>query len=624
MLKCVFSEGKEELEQMFSSMVNINGKKTAWVCKNCQSKLKNNKMPPKSHKNSLDIVEVPELVDLSQFENMLIATELPFMFITKLPVSRMDAVRGKLTLVPIQEEDVRATVQAGQALPRTPGEAGLVTYELKKKLEYTSTVGRPQLARPEAMTSALKILKEAGNPHYQVAYDTPTEYKNRCQDDGRSVEAVLPELTDEPEDEQTEIQEENGAQSGEQEEETRYNDADDPVRRNQLAPGEGHTCMIQNNPEMERRSEDSVVSVAPGEGRRPEGLLYAKNFDTKAFPRLHNPDGSNGLHQDRAVKITDQQYFLQRLINCNRKWARDFAYLCLVTLFQEMKVIRGNMNMSYTTGRKIEKEGGSVTIEHHDAWSVLRSVPNSPKYWRDKKRETIAMMDNFGPFHWFFTLSCADKRWEPCIAAICRRFPGVKDIIYYSNPHKIIVKLEDKEVTLEDFIETIDQSKQDLLRENVQEVTRYFDKKVKSFMKNIVMVENNSLGVILYTYRIEFQKRGHPHAHGCLWIDINKMDKEFPGLKAAFQSLRHNRKLQEATVSTPLLERLPSSLKQTNALVNWIDKYTTCSLNKAKVGEVAAQRARELQTHGHTATCHKKSPECRCVCVPVLSQCKHI
>ena len=136
-------------------------------------------------------------------------------------------------------------------------------------------------------------------------------------------------------------------------------------------------------------------------------------------------------------------------------------------------------------------------------------------------------------------------------------------------------------------------------------------------MKNIVMVENNSLGVILYTYRIEFQKRGHPHAHGCLWIDINKMDKEFPGLKAAFQSLRHNRKLQEATVSTPLLERLPSSLKQTNALVNWIDKYTTCSLNKAKVGEMAAQRARELQTHGHTATCHKKCPECRCVCVPV-------
>ena len=106
LLRCVFSEGKGELEEMF--YVNINGKNTAWVCKNCQSKLKNNKMPPKSHRNSLDVVEVPELVDLTQFENMLIARELPFMFITKLPVSRMDAVKGKLTLVPIQEEDVRA------------------------------------------------------------------------------------------------------------------------------------------------------------------------------------------------------------------------------------------------------------------------------------------------------------------------------------------------------------------------------------------------------------------------------------------------------------------------------------------------------------------------------------
>ena len=494
------------------------------------------------------------------------------------------------------------------------GDAGLVTYQLKKKQEYSSTVGRPQLARPEAMTSALKVLKEAGNPHYQVAYDTAAEYRHRCVEDGRSVEAVIPELADAPEDYQTEMEEETGAQVEEQQEKSRYNEAEDPVRRNQLAPGEGHTCMIQNNPEMERRVEDSVVSVAPGEGRRPVGLLYAENFDVKAFPRLHNPDGSNGLHQERAVKLTDQQYFGQRLINMDRRWANDFSYLCSATIYQEKKVIRRNMNMSYTTGKKVHREGGSVEIEHHDAWSVLRSVPNSPKYWRDKKAETIAVMENFGPFHWFFTLSCADKRWEPCIAAICRSFPEVEDIIYYTKPsNKIMIKLkeEEEEVTLEDFIETIDQSKQDLLRENVQMVTRYFDKRVKSFMKNIVMANNNSLGVILFTYRIEFQKRGHPHAHGILWIDINKMDKEFPGLKSAFQSLRHNKTLQEAPDEVLACPHLPSHMKQANALVSWVDHYTTCSINKAKVGEVAAQRARELQTHGHTATCHKKGPQCR-------------
>ena len=117
--KCVFSEGKEEVEEKF--LVNIKGKKSAWLCKNCQSYLQKSKMPAKSHRNNLEIIHAPQLVDLTQFENMLIGTEIPFMFITKLPVSRMDAVKGKLTLVPIQEEDVMATVQAGQALPRTPG-----------------------------------------------------------------------------------------------------------------------------------------------------------------------------------------------------------------------------------------------------------------------------------------------------------------------------------------------------------------------------------------------------------------------------------------------------------------------------------------------------------------------
>ena len=43
-----------------------------------------------------------------------------FMFISQLPMSRMDALKGKVTLVPIQGEDIVKTVAAGQALPRTP------------------------------------------------------------------------------------------------------------------------------------------------------------------------------------------------------------------------------------------------------------------------------------------------------------------------------------------------------------------------------------------------------------------------------------------------------------------------------------------------------------------------
>jgi hypothetical protein len=354
-----------------------------------------------------------------------------------------------------------------------------------------------------------------------------------------------------------------------------------------------------------------VVTVAPGEGQRPEGMLYSKDWDVRAFPRLHNANGSNGLHQaHRPVKLTELQYFKQRLLNVDRKFAQDSAYLYAATIYQEKKQIRGNLNMSFTSGKKVIKEGGQVQYEYSDVWNVLSGIKNSPRFWRDKKAEIIAMMDNFGPFHWFFTLSCADKRWDTCIAAICRSFPDVEDIMYnMKGNQKIEIKVKVKgncnELLLEDFLSTVDDSKNEIVRKNIQTVTRYFDKRVKSFIKNIIMKPSNPMSIILYTYRVEFQKRGHAHIHGCLWMDIAKMNKKFPGLKEAFQSLRHSKPLKQVPFATEI-----SSLKQVDTLVNWIDSSITCSLNKARVGEVAVQRAKEVQTHGHTQRCHKKGPDC--------------
>ena len=95
--------------------------------------MKRNKMPPTCHMNKLWIKDAEELLRLNKFDNMLIARIILFMFISQLPMSRMEALRGKVTLVPIEGEDIVKTVAAGTALPRTPTEAGLVTYELRKK-----------------------------------------------------------------------------------------------------------------------------------------------------------------------------------------------------------------------------------------------------------------------------------------------------------------------------------------------------------------------------------------------------------------------------------------------------------------------------------------------------------
>ena len=590
---------------------NIDGVSSAWVCKTCDKYMQGDKMPPTCHKNGLEIDDVPELTRLNKFDNMLLARKILFMFVSQLPVSRMEALKGKVTLVPIEGDDVLGTVAAGQSMPRTPTEAGLVTYELRKKQTYKQTVGRPQLVNPKWLGEALQVLKEAGNPYYQMNFDSVDSYRARCvEEDPKGVEVAFPEIAEGDAEVNRSDGEEQDSEAGKESEHTLYDKNQDPVQRNQLVEVEESTCLVQNNPETERTSENSVISVAPGEDRRPEGMLQSKDWDVQAYPRLHNPDSSNGLHQDgRETRLTEQQYFGQRVKNVNNKWAADVSYVCAAVSYLEKKQINSNTSMAYTSGKRINKEGGKVAIEHHDAWSVLRGIKNSPKFWRDKKAEVIATMDNYGPFQWFWTLSCADKRWQAVVATIARSFPEVEDIIYQDKggvEMEIKVKVKDvsEEVPLEEYMDSLDQSKHELLRTNVLAVTRYFDLKVRSFIKNIMMGGKNPMSIILYTYRIEFQKRGHPHAHGCLWIDINEMDKRFPGLKSAFNSLRHGKALKQVDTVND------SRLKEVEALVNWIDAFVTCSLNKARVGAEVADMAEDLQSHGHTKRCHKKSDNC--------------
>ena len=64
---------------------------------------------------------------------------------------------------------------------------------------------------------------------------------------------------------------------------------------------------------------------------------------------------------------------------------------------------------------------------------------------------------------------------------------------------------------------------QQTLREIVQTetftVTRIFDKRVKSFITNVLMDQGEKgMKLEYYMYRVEFQARLAPHIHGCAWM----------------------------------------------------------------------------------------------------------
>ena len=135
-------------------------------------------MPPISHKNSLDLVDLephPEL-KTTPLENSLIAKNLVFQKIVQLPKSRWSGTKDKIVNVPINDQDIVDTVER---LPRTPDEAGLVCIELKRKLEYKNTHKKEYISVSK-VEKALDTLYDLGHPDYQFVGDM-AGFEERCK-----------------------------------------------------------------------------------------------------------------------------------------------------------------------------------------------------------------------------------------------------------------------------------------------------------------------------------------------------------------------------------------------------------------------------------------------------------
>ena len=147
---------------------------------------------------------------------------------------------------------------------------------------------------------------------------------------------------------------------------------------------------------------------------------------------------------------------------------------------------------------------------------VLDGIKNTPKYWQKARYELNAKCENLGPFDMFFTLSCADVRWPENFTSILEGHN-----VTYTNTYGVEEILVDGQ-TLDDFL-TAYPSKHNMIRTNLLNATLNFQHRLQMFIKHIVMSKTSSLPMDYYNYRIEFQFRGAPHAHGVLWIDWKKV-----------------------------------------------------------------------------------------------------
>ena len=336
-----------------------------------------------------------------------------------------------------------------------------------------------------------------------------------------------------------------------------------------LTPQDPSSSVIVNDTKkvirkkLRRGPNNKTYEIAPGEARKPQEWLREPNFDIEAFPHLH-PKGKFGLHYEkRPRKISPSKYFAQRVMNYNDKFARDADYIFMAQQYLERHLLESQISMSMQSGTFIKNDDGKQVLKpSEDKFTIFQTIPGTPSYWQKFRNEIYARMEQTGPFHLFYTLSCAEMRWASVLAEVFRKIGNGKIKIYYpheveaSSPDKSMpetseiqppgssntkftgnlkdIKVEwlkddgilekipigkdehENEITdtrvdlfqfKEWYFKKMKTNMRSFLKDHFILITRIFDKKVKDFHSEVF----TKMGIVNYAYRVEFQLRGLPH-----------------------------------------------------------------------------------------------------------------
>ena len=492
---------------MWRKFMIRSGDNFTYLCSTCKEALSAGRMPSMAVANGLELDKNLDRPRLTELENNLVAQVINFQKIVVLKKSCWPAGKGKMICVPVPPDDLMNTVKQ---LPRLPEEAGLVPIKLKRKKEYKG-YEKSELIRPEVMFRALRYLRERGHPYYQF-FDDEETYMARCRQLDRLKLLTGEDARDELEEDLDPMKtaEVGGGHQGDvvdeavDEDEEEIEDLEgvidqeeedivsDPVRRQHFKYNE-YSTLVNGHPEIFLDDDGKRVAnldFAPAEGKIPTSFLNMKDWDTKSWPTLL-PDGKFGRDHKRTVKLTNQNYFQQRLLNVDERFAKTPGWVFGAMSHVEAERLRNNANLTGFRGKRSERPGGQMSYVLNDPLTVFDKIKGTPRYWQTVKFEMIAKLENLGPFHIFFTLSCADMRWSSNFTPVLEKM-GCKlsyEVDEEGHEHVTVevvqggrrVRLPWKQY-LEEYV---DDRQHELLRQNVLLATRNFQHRVEVFRREV-------------------------------------------------------------------------------------------------------------------------------------------
>ena len=313
-----------------------------------------------------------------------------------------------------------------------------------------------------------------------------------------------------------------------------------------------------------------------GQGKVPQNFMREKYFFEDAFPEVL-VNGQFGLHADRSIKVSPAKWISHRVMHHSETAAKKTDFIFVGAQYIERHNVERNIDVETKKGLlKTKSDGTKTIVSPSNVLNVFKPITGSSQYWRAFRYDMIARMHQCGPFHIFFTVSCAELRWPEILASVLKS----KGHTVTFDPPVWTGKAENifiDGVPLPQFSTAHVSNKTKEFEDSYVRIIRMFDNRVKSFVNNILMYTE----VEFYTYRVEFQARGMPHIHGVLWLKNDAVmkyidkDREFDAQLAP----------------------------------EFIDKW--CSVDTKTEDEELNRQVREVNCHKHTSSCLKFNQTCR-------------
>ena len=563
--------GKKFLHKEYESLLmfelcdvpntNCDSEEQYWICHSCDKAIKKEKLPVQAQANNLQLSQkLPELDELCPIEMMLVSQIIPFMFIVPKHKGGQQGLKGQCVMVPANLDKIQ------KVLPRVCSNEFLISLALKRRLSDKSSVNKQNI-RPAFVSKALKKLVEVNKFYKNIAPNSRWEDESLRADP--ELWSLLTDENAKPQEYESDSDDNIEGNDHNLERQMKNNNSSQPTL---LYDIDGATVSTDKAIDFAHQkstteiSSDQVVNIAPCENEIPVSFYSEPDWEALAFP-AHYPDAKNYFNSPRDKKMTPSKYIHARLKSSDDRFASDPQYIFSSLHWIESSNVASAITFSQkkhfqsdiSAGRLMNPDNVRQMISDDQIFqNSFKNIRGTPQWCHNMMLDVLAKCRVFGPSTYFVTWTVALFKWTNIIKVVATQ--------YGEN-------LTDEDVNNMDWSQKVQYFKR-----NPVTVARQIDHIFNKVFPKMLMNGMHPIGQILnYDDRREFQHRsGLEHVHAQVHIK-----------------------------DAPLIDENDSS--KDGQVVDFIDKYITCSLPDQKEYPELYELVNTVQKHHHTTTCRKKS-----------------